>query len=241
MVGSVAHAAYQSNVALAVMGSTPALVDAKFASVINHNMTLPGAGTVLAHLNTAEWQALAYSYQRVGGSLATLDSMVAVSAPAVYLHYKAVTRGASGTPPFVPPSTGINNTLQEIYLDFRTAPYGGATTASALLETTVFAAVLLQGSYQFGQTVGNGLSWLIQKYDPALDNAIGADIAWVVNLVTNIGNGVSKGFWEWQLDSTFFQVPLDDFGSFADGLGDFGVLDDISIGDVELCINPGDC
>jgi hypothetical protein len=242
LAGPVAQAAYQPNVARAVMGSTAAEVHARFPAVIYHNFTLPGASTHLARLTDKEWQGLYYAYGRAGGSAVTLDAMVARYAPASYAHVHYVSRQKG---PFVPPSTGIDNTLYEIYLDFRTAPFGSATAASALLETAVFAGGLLYGSYQFGQTVGGGMAWLISTYDPPLWAAIGYNTSGLVNMMNAVGgaaNSFAQGFWEWHIDEAYFSVPLWDFGSFSAVLGDLGLLDSIQPADVAgFCVNPGDC
>lgn len=240
----VAHATYQPNISADVIGRTPAEVQAKFTSVIYHNL-YSGNPARFNNLSNTEWAGLAYAYTRNGGSLATLDAMVAARVPAVYTRYHYVSRN-KGTTPFVPPSTGINDTLYDIYLDFRTAPYGAASSSIAMLQTTVYAAVLLRLSYNFGQEIGGGLHWLIVNYDPPLDNAIGADMAWIVSTVTSIGDATTsgiRGFWEWQLNTDFFQVPMIDLGSPYIGMGDWGVMDDVSVQDItgNFCVNPGEC
>lgn len=68
-------------------------------------------------------------------------------------------------------------TLEEIYLDFRTAPVGSLSPASAMSETALFASQRVLPAAAAGTAIGTGINYLIETYDPSLSDAIGGTIA----------------------------------------------------------------
>jgi hypothetical protein len=118
--------------------------------------------------------------------------------------------GGGGTTPYPspsPPRPTVDMTLEEIYLEFRTAPVGSLSPAGALAETAQFAGMRLSAAGWAGTAIGTGLSWLIQHYAPDLDNAIGATIATMIDNFWSASNEVQQGHYEAAFDDLFgFQV-----------------------------------
>ncbi|TAA44924.1 hypothetical protein EA655_08485 [Pseudoxanthomonas winnipegensis] len=110
-------------------------------------------------------------------------------------------------------------TLEDIYLDFRTAPVGNLSATSALSETAIFAASRLAPAAAAGTAIGTGISYLIQTYDPSLDDAIGGTIAASLDNFQAAGSDIEKGHYESAYDD-MFGFPLTN--SFAP-LGDWDV------------------
>jgi hypothetical protein len=94
-------------------------------------------------------------------------------------------------------------TLEEIYLEYRTAPIGSLSRAGALAETAQFAGVHLAGAAWAGQLIGTGISWLIQTYAPSLDDAIGGTIGGMIDNFWSASNEMQEGHFEAAFDSLF--------------------------------------
>lgn len=132
-----------------------------------------------------------------------------------------------------PPRPTIDMTLEEIYLEFRTAPIGSLSPSASLAETAMFAGKYLSAAFGAGLTVGSGISWLIQNYAPGLDNAIGATVATMIDNFWEATNEVQQGHYEAAFDQLFgFQVTWS-----SDPFGDW----DISTPMVEYYEASGSC
>jgi hypothetical protein len=94
-------------------------------------------------------------------------------------------------------------TLEEIYLEFRTAPVGSLSPAGALAETAQFAGMRLSAAGWAGTQIGGAISWLIQNYAPELDNAIGATIATMFDNFWLATDEVQQGHYEAAFDDLF--------------------------------------
>jgi hypothetical protein len=201
----------------------------------------------LARFTNAEMQDLAYAYARTtGGNAYNLLSTIQAYAPAQAARYAAaaaftytatgrvhvLSAAPAGATVPVPPSANVFNTLEEIYLDFRTAPVGSMSPAAAAYSTTVYAAANLSAAFSAGYMIGTGIHWLIETYDPAIDNAIGAALDSIVSNVVAAATGSafpSLGYWEYELDRNAFGVnPVDLLSGSGSqtNVGDWGALDD---------------
>lgn len=144
--------------------------------------------------------------------------------------------GGGGTTPYPspsPPRPTIDMTLEEIYLEFRTAPIGSLSPSAALAETSMFVGRYLSTSFTAGALVGTGISWLIQNYAPGVDDAIGGTIANMIDNFWEATGDVQQGHYEAAFDDLFgFQVT---WGS--DPFGDW----DISTPMVEYYQSSGTC
>lgn len=87
--------------------------------------------------------------------------------------------------PMTGPAPNVDMTLEEIYLDFRTAPVGNLSVPGALSETLSFAGGRLIAAWGVGYAVGTGISQLIQAYDPSLDDAIGGTVDESIKILQN--------------------------------------------------------
>jgi hypothetical protein len=105
-------------------------------------------------------------------------------------------------------------TLQEIYLEYRTAPVGSLGPGAALSETTIFAGANLVASWTVGYTIGTGISNLIQEYDPSLDDAIGGTVAGSIDRIDQAVNDIFSS-------STSSQRGESEY--YSDGLYDYPV------------------
>lgn len=131
------------------------------------------------------------------------------------------------------PRPNLNMTLEEIYLEFRTAPVGSLTPSAALAETAMYAGTWLYASYKVGQVVGNELHQLILTYDPSLDGAIGATIGSMIENFWMATGAVEQGHYEAAFDDLFgFSVTWS-----SDPFGDW----DISTPMVEYYQSSGTC
>lgn len=96
--------------------------------------------------------------------------------------------GGGGPPPLPPqPNTGM--TPYEIYLEFRTAPYGTMGVLQSLYEAAMFMGGPVSKAAGRGYAVGTAVSQLIQTYDPTLDDAIGGTIS---NMIDQIGEAATE-------------------------------------------------
>lgn len=114
--------------------------------------------------------------------------------------------GGGGTTPYPspsPPRPTVDMTIEEIYLEFRTAPVGSLSPAGALAETAQFVGMRLSAAGWAGSAIGTGISWLIQHYAPDLDNAIGATIATMIDNFWSATNEMQQGHYEAAFDDLF--------------------------------------
>jgi hypothetical protein len=79
-------------------------------------------------------------------------------------------------------------TLNEIYLEFRTAPGQALSIVSSIEETLTYVAIRSTSSFGAGYTVGSGASYLLENYAPDTNANIGGTVA---TMMTNVSNAVS--------------------------------------------------
>jgi hypothetical protein len=129
------------------------------------------------------------------------------------------TGGTTSYPTPSPPRPTVDMTLEEIYLEYRTAPIGSLSPAGALAETAQFAGVRLSFWLGVGTGIGSGISWLLEHYAPDVNDAIGGTIA---NMIEN--------FWEasGQIGDGHFEAAIDQLLGFpvtnsSDPWGDWDI------------------
>lgn len=106
--------------------------------------------------------------------------------------------GTGGTPP------STSETLQEVYLDYRTAPVGNTSPAASITEAGVFSAVKdLTWVWTSAYTVGEGINWLIDTYDPSLSDAIGGTEYTMLDDINLAATEFDQGNYEAGLDDLF--------------------------------------
>lgn len=111
--------------------------------------------------------------------------------------------GGGTNPSPSPPRPTVDMTLEEIYLEFRTAPVGSLSPAGALAEAAQFAGMRLSAAGWAGTEVGGAISWLIQTYAPELDNAIGGTIATMFDNFWSATDDLQQGHYEAAFDDLF--------------------------------------
>lgn len=185
---------------------------------------------------------------RVAGTFGVSDVSAAVqrsASPSVAALYN--TRVAAGevkvpTTTIMPmsgPAPTRYMTLEEIYLEFRTAPVGSLGPGAALSETAIFAGTELIGAAYIGNQIGTKIASLIQEYDPGAWDAIGGTTAGVVdrvqNAVNNITNssGQMRGVYEHNSDS-IYGYPVSASG---DPYGDWDDAYDMGVDAGDGCFN----
>ena len=169
---------------------------------------------------------------------AAVSQAVKESAPAnvqmAFVHDLASAKGAipitaatlegTVTPGFTTMASGgaapnIDMTLDEIYLDFRTAPLGSLTVESSLAETAIFAGSRLLPAAAVGTAIGTAVNSVIDEYDPALGDAIGGTIYNMIQAVENAGTTHSQGQKENAID-TSMGSPMENAHDYS---GDYNV------------------
>jgi hypothetical protein len=170
-------------------GRTPQEIVRKFPIVIVQNLEQPGA---IAHLRTLPPAVLA-ELIRLVPAVSTLVSgrTCEVGAPPLKGSLQAwrIARNRG------PPTTGVFNTLEEIFLDYSTT---GLSLENAAFETALYAegmvsAVAIGAYYE----IGPGLYQVIDEFDPALGVAIGQNIDWVVSTAGGNATEASIMFTTW--------------------------------------------
>jgi hypothetical protein len=126
-----------------------------------------------------------------------------------------------GPRPNAAPTTDM--TLTEIYLEYRTAPIGSLTPASALSETAIFAGTRLTGAFGTGWAIGSAVVPLLDTYTPDLYDAIGGTISQAIENLTTAGSLLSRGQYEGAIDSMFGGFTMSWGNSTRDWTGDWGV------------------
>lgn len=101
------------------------------------------------------------------------------------------------------PRPNLNMTLEEIYLEFRTAPVGSLSPSASLAETSMYAGGWLYASWKVGNWLGDGIYALISTYAPGLDAAMGNTIASVIENMWLASDAVDQGHYEAALDDLF--------------------------------------
>ncbi len=80
-------------------------------------------------------------------------------------------------------------TPYEIYLEFRTAPFGSESVVTSLYQASMFMGGALGASWKGATTLGTAISRLIHTYDPSLDGAIGGTVS---NMIDQIGAAATE-------------------------------------------------
>lgn len=109
------------------------------------------------------------------------------------------------------PAPTTDMTLEEIYLDFRTAPVGSLSPASALSETALFASEKVLPYAAAGTAIGTGINYLIENYDPSLGDAIGDTIAGSIGAAQAAATEVERGHYQSAYDA-LFDYPVTNSG-----------------------------
>jgi len=117
--------------------------------------------------------------------------------------------GSGGGGAAAAPTTDM--TLEEIYLDFRTAPVGSLSPASAMSETALFASQRVLPAAAAGTAIGTGINYLIETYDPSLSDAIGGTIAGSIGAAQAAVTEVERGHYQSAYDA-LFGYPVTDYG-----------------------------
>ncbi|HEU4991329.1 MAG TPA: hypothetical protein VFT52_02420 [Luteimonas sp.] len=119
------------------------------------------------------------------------------------------------------PRPNLNMTLEEIYLEFRTAPVGSLSPAASLAETSMYAGGWLYLAYKTGDKVGTEIHELIETYDPRADATLGEIIGSMVENFWLATDAVEQGHYEAAFDDLFgFPVT-----NSSDPWGDWDVSD----------------
>jgi hypothetical protein len=248
-----------------VFGTTPAAIHANFPTVVYNNLNTSAAATRLAHFSAQDVQDLMLAYARNNrGNTTPLIALIKVKAPAQLARFTTAANNAvagyTGTsmpmqnkmylrpqalPPPVAPAPTVDMTLQEIYLEFRTATAGSLSVNGAIAETIQFAGPRLLGWFGAGYSVGTVFNWLIQTYAPNTYDAIGGTLDGMIqNFFDAVNNAIADG--KDMIDiMNEMGLVLGDFWTIdpqtgAESLGDFGILFDVDLS-LDLCVNPGDC
>lgn len=129
--------------------------------------------------------------------------------------------GSGGNPPGTgaSPAPNVDMTLEEIYLEYRTAPVGSLSAAGALSETAMFAGARLTAAAGVGYTIGTQINGLIDEYDPELGDAIGGTIDATITNYHDAVNEVEQGHYQSAWDD-MFGYPVSNSGNVG---GDWDV------------------
>jgi len=197
-----------SNPAAAVIGTTDAQIHERFAGIIEQNFRTGNANAIVHSLSDRELTDLASTYKRAGGKttlLRTLSKSVdAAGLARVTSAFNGVSFGGRISPDApTAAAPNVDMTIEEIYLDFRTAPAGSLSVEGALYETGVFVGVRASGAFGAGYTVGTGISYLIETYDPELEMAIGGTISNMLDQMAAAASALAMGKLQAAMDRLF--------------------------------------
>jgi hypothetical protein len=106
-------------------------------------------------------------------------------------------------PPPPPPSTNWTNTIQEIYLDYRTSPELNLSIGESLSATAIYTVSAVADAWAAGTAIGTGVSYLITNYDPSLSDAIGGTVANIINAGDTAATELEQGHLQNSFDSLF--------------------------------------
>jgi len=210
---------YADDAASQAIGRTPERIQTNFQGVIANNI-----GQWPQHVSKLSKDEIAAL-----GSICQedLSKPIGTYAPSQLAAYR------SARSKFSQPETTSANTLEEIYLDFRTAPVGVRSPGAALYETTVFASTNLG----VNDAMTDGIAQLVQKYAPSLlahpagvpsaADGIARLMHYVAN-ATSQSNQVAADHWKVALADHMFRVKSSDFED-SGHIGDWSLLDSIPI------------
>jgi hypothetical protein len=215
-----------------VIGTTQAQIQANAPWIVAWNLSQPGnAARVLAIMSDVDLVSLA----SLGPSVSAVVEQYAGATQLA--RFKLARQKAL----FIPPSTGLLDTVKDVYLDFLTAPFIKTSVLSALVQTTVVLTSTAQAGWNGGYyVIGPAINWLWRTYWPEGYNTLGGVIDQIVyNLIEYEASVYMVGREELQLLADL-DMSVYDFGPNGTDYGDWGVMDDMTA-DFNLCINPGDC
>lgn len=173
---------------------TPAYVRATFPNNVLTQMSDPTQRLKIGRrLSPYEMNRIRVLYAQAVGNTVALDALI-YQLP---IYYRNQWFAATANSPaainysgqrIVPrmkiiggPSYLLDYTVEMIYLDFRTMPYGSLSPAAAAWETTSVISLNTLAAWGVGWTLGTMINNLIQTYAPDLEDAIGGTIAEVIN------------------------------------------------------------
>lgn len=137
----------------------------------------------------------------------TVDSAVSSfaegSVKASYATETAARPYVAKVSPMTGPAPTLDMTLEEIYLEFRTAPVGSVGPAAAVAETGMYASVNVGIAWETGTAVGEQINNIIDKYDPSLGDAIGGTISNMVDGARAAGDDIMEGHFQSGIDELF--------------------------------------
>jgi hypothetical protein len=232
-IGAVRAIAGVPDAAVQVIGRTPAEIDRNFIGVITRNFENGGTASRVARLSDRELAAIArhakggaaselarllkvFATRLDAQSLARISSAFgrapvegavrAYASPTVRADFErrvaGLMAGGEGGGGAGPAPT-LDMTLEEIYLEFRTAPVGSLTPAASLASTAMYAGTMPYGSYRGGEWVGSQIHALIQTYAPEVDDTIGGTIGQMIDNFWEATSEFQIGHFESAFDSLF--------------------------------------
>ncbi|GGA05730.1 hypothetical protein [Dyella caseinilytica] len=215
-----------------IQGTTPLEIQQRFASIIEGNFANGPAESVIRHLSDRELFDLASRYnestsagnrplmatfaKRLGdkslvrvanafGKQQVLDAVNQYASPEVRAaalpKLNAIAPDSLRIQPMTAPTTDMS--IEDIYLEFRTAQVGSLSPASALSETASFAGRNILLAYWVGNQIGTQINNAINTYDPSLGDAIGGTVYGMVNAIQSAANDVSQGSMLKSVDDLF--------------------------------------
>jgi hypothetical protein len=114
----------------------------------------------------------------------------------------------------------VDMTIEEIFLEFRTAPIGSLSVQGALSETAMFAGKNIALAWWAGDEIGTQLNNAINAYDPSLGDTIGGTVNGMVNAIQGAANDVQQGDYLKGVDD-LFGLPIWDSGDPSGDYDDF--------------------
>jgi hypothetical protein len=168
-------------------GTDPATIGANFVAQVQRGFAPTKVNSTLFKLSAYELARMKAQIIAKQGNTDDIDDVVRTFGTTAYKRKWFAT--STGTPGIVPllrqgyrtrikagPSVNIDMTLEEIYLEYRTAPFGSLSPAAALWETTAFAGKNVTIAAGAGYAIGTEIHNLIETYDPSLNDAIGGTL-----------------------------------------------------------------
>jgi hypothetical protein len=178
------------------------------------------------HAASAELEAAVAQVD--AGKAAHLRSLVCCDGPSM-----AGPDAVASTPVLAaPPQAGaastmailLEYTVEEIYLHYRTAPFGSVSVRAALYMTTAHVGGHLLTAFGAGYAVGqNAVAPVIQRYMPSLWNSIGAGVAGMVQLIGGADGLQAQAFAQRDTGFGFHLTPFE-FSTLQATGGDFGIV-----------------
>ena len=118
------------------------------------------------------------------------------------------------------PAPNNDMTPYEIYLEYRTAVLGSLSISSALFETAVYMSTAVSQAFGAGYAVGTGVNYLIETYDPALQEVIGGTLDTMLNQLSSAASELAQGNVEKSLNNLFGEgsppISYNNAGDFGD-------------------------